>query len=272
MTVDVTSVPRRIRPGRFVLAGLLSAPAAAAAGMLAITPGIAGAATAGHCGGSLTLSVQGTGTASGAPNLLQVTLDLSSSAPSAVGALTANNTATSAVIAALKSGGVAAADLQTSGLSIQAQYATTGTAVSGYAVDDTVNAKLRDLSTAGSLLDAAVTAGGNAVRVDDLHYSVTNPTSLEDKARSMAVHQAVGHASAIASAAGEHLGPICSLTDETSTPTTTGTRRVVYGEPGAGAAIAPASPTVPVQQGTETETDQVKIVYSLAPGAASKHH
>jgi uncharacterized protein YggE len=62
----------------------------------------------------------------------------------------------------------------------------------------------------------------------------------------------------MAAASGRTLGPVCSLTDNTQ-PTG------VYPNPGADYAQAtPAGVSaVPVEPGTQTETDQVTLVYAL---------
>jgi uncharacterized protein YggE len=216
------------------------------------------------------LSEQGTGVVTATPDLLTLTIGVSSTGPTATTALSANDTAGTAVLAAFKAGGVAAKDLQTTGLSIQAEYAMTGTVVTGYEVDDTVVAKIRTLTTAGTLIDAAVTAGGNAVRIDGLAFSLTNPRPLQDQARTEAVHRAVSHAEAMAAAAGEHLGALCSLTDENQTggTTTPVIFRAAAGSSTAGSAAA--APSVPVQTGSQTVSDQVRVVYALVPDKA--HH
>ena len=155
---------RRRRPATGGLAGGLAAAVlvALAGGVLVGCNGSSSASPAPACGGSNPkLTVRGTGRASGTPDVLNLTLSVDTTGPSAQAALTADNLRTAAVIAALKAGGVAPKDIQTTGLSIQANYDTTGS-ITGYAVDNSVTAKLRDFSSAGSVIDAAAGAAGNA--------------------------------------------------------------------------------------------------------------
>jgi len=80
---------------------------------------------------------------------------------------------------------------------------------------------------------------------------------VEGRARADAVHQAVAHAAAMAAAAGRRLGPVCSLTDDTQSsllPPPFG---------GDSAAAARQSAPVPVEPGTQVQTDQVTMVYAL---------
>ena len=159
--------------------------------------------------------MQGTGNASATPDLLTVSVDIDVTEPSAQASLVDDNSKAAAVIAALKQGGVAAKDIQTSDVSIQPNYSLTGT-ITGYEMTNTLTAQLHDFSTAGSVIDAVAAAAGNAARIDSLTFSIQDPRQIEDRARNDAVHQAVSHARSMAAAAGERLGPVCSLTDDSS--------------------------------------------------------
>jgi uncharacterized protein YggE len=114
------------------------------------------------------------------------------------------------------------------------------------------------LTAAGAVIDAATGAGGNAVSVDSLSFTRTDPRTLENRARSDAVHQAVTHAAAMAGAAGQRLSALCSLTDQSGLTTPTPLRL------GAVAASADAS-SVPLEGGTQQASAQVTLVYELVP-------
>lgn len=211
-----------------------------------------------RCAGSAPkLTVQGTGNASATPDVLTVTVDIAVTDPNAQASLLDDNTKASAVTAVLEHGGVAPKDIQTSNVSIQPQYSLADT-IDGYQMTNTITAQLRHFSTAGSVLDAVATAAGNAARIDSLTFSIEDPRAIEDTARTDAVHQAVSHARSMAQAAGERLGPVCSLTDQ-STPD--------YGvaEPFNAASAAGITPktVVPLQPGTQQESAQITMVYAL---------
>lgn len=244
------------------LAALLAAGAAAAittaAGGLPARAPVAPSADPPACGrGAQSLAVSGTGAVTTTPDVLELRLGVHTSASSAAAALDANDTAGAAVQKALAAGGVARTDVQTTGLSVQAEYASTGSAITGYAVDDTVLARIRRLATAGNVVDAAVAAGGDAIRIDSLSFSVLDRRHAQDRARDVAVHQAVAHARSMAAAAGERLGAICSLKDETTTP-----GPVVHFARSEPAAAAGA---VPLERGTQEVRAHVEIVYDLLP-------
>jgi len=206
------------------------------------------------------LTVQGTGNASATPDVLTVSVDISVTDPSAQASLVDDNRRADAVTAALKQGGVADKDIQTSNVSIEPDYNATG-AITGYVMTNTLTAKLHDFSTAGSVIDALTAAAGNATRLDSLTFSIQDPRSIEDTARTDAVHQAVSHARSMAQAAGERLGPVCSLSDDTPLPVDYG-----FGDALHASAALPAASPVPLQAGTQQVSAQVTLVYALEQG------
>lgn len=240
----------------------------AAGGLLGtgLSGGAASATGTASCGsGAPTLTVHGSGTASATPNQLTVSLSVDASAASAVGALGADDAAAAAVEASMRSGGVPARRIQTTGLSIQPDYSTQGGQVvlTGYSVDDTVVATVTALSRAGQLLDAVTSAGGNDTRIASVSFGMVDPRRLQDRARQDAVAQAVSHAAALAAAAGTRLAGVCSISDQGSpAPGPIGSP---FSQAANGAVRAP---TVPLQAGTEQAQAEVTVVYRLAPGTA----
>ena len=210
------------------------------------------------------LTVQGTGQATVSPDLLTVVVDVDASGPSATAAMASDNVNVTGAVAAFVGGGVAAKDIQTSGLSLQPQYAYPKgvPTVTGYAVTNSVTATLRDVAKAGAVIDAVVGAAGIAVHIDSISFSVAHPSGTEDVARSRAVTQAVSHAKAMAAAAARALGPVCSLTDQTQS---TGPSLNQGDFAGAGSATSAPVPSVPIETGSQTDSAQITLVYALEP-------
>lgn len=205
------------------------------------------------------LTVQGTGQADGTPDLLTAVFGFSSTAASATAALSQNNGEVNRALLALSSNGVAQSDVQTTGLTLAPQYIYPHgvQTPNGFAATNTVTATLRDMKTAGDAIDAVVGATGDAATINSLSFSFANPAQVEDQARTKAVHQAVAHAAAMAAAAGRRLGPVCSLTDDTQP-----SLYEPYGSAGYAASSNQAA-SVPVEPGSQTESDQVTMVYAL---------
>ena len=261
--VAVARAPRRTIG--VVLAVTLGALLVGAAGLgLALTDaGASAPATVSPgCGGSSPrLTVQGTGQAAEPPDVLTAVFGLSSTAGSSAQALNENNAKVNVALQALESGGVAPADVQTTGLTLQAQYVYPKgvPTLTGYQATTTVTATLRNTKTAGAAVDDVVNATGDAAQINSLTFAFSDPAQVEDEARTKAVHQAVAHAGAMAEAAGRRLGRVCSLTDNTQPSQ-------IQNGLGFGANDAlggtPATP-VPVEPGSQTESDQVTMVYAL---------
>jgi uncharacterized protein YggE len=253
------------RRGVMVLA--LGAGLLAAAGCGIALTGVAAASTAippvapASCASSAPhLTVEGSGQGSGTPDVLSAAFGFSTTASSSAAALSQNNTEVALALQALTSNGVARRDTQTAGLNLSAQYAYPHgvPTLTGYQATETITATLRKPSTEGTAIDDVVNATGNAAQVNSLTFSFGNPAAVQDKARTAAVHQAVAHAQAMAAAAGRKLGPVCSLTDNTQPPG-------LQDGQGLNTAALPASgaTALPLEPGTQVESDDVTMVYAL---------
>lgn len=227
--------------------------------------GSAASQTAGGSTGSLAtltssitggkITVTGTGTMNGTPNQLVLSMGVQVNAGSVSTALQDANRATSRVIAALTAGGVTKANIATSGLSIQPNYRGSGQVPVGYGVSEELTATLTALSKAGSQIQAAVTAGGNATTVDGISVNLTDDSSLLAGARAKAVHDAQTKATQFAQAMGEHLGPVISISDQTSSGPYFANYAAEPAASGAG--------RVPVSPGTQQVSVQIIVVYSI---------
>ncbi len=202
------------------------------------------------------VTVAGSGTVTGTPDTLRLSLSVTTAAPTIDAALASSNKAAAAVAASLKKNGVADKDLQTSGLSIQPSYTSKG-APSGYRVYENLTASLRDLRTAGVTIGAAVGAGGSAVRVDGLSIALDNTSGLVSGARTRAIDDAKTKATQYAEAAGRSLGPVVSISETVQQPAT-------YPYAARGLDVAMAQAAVPIQAGSQDVTVLVTVVYAFA--------
>lgn len=262
MSEEQTAVApaRRLRTGQMVVVGAVVL--AVAALVVAVTRDQASATTQPPgCGGSSPhLTVQGTGQASGAPDELDFQAQVSVNANSAQSALSEDSVTTADVVAAVEAAGVKAKDVQTTGLSINPNYAYQGgrSIITGYGVTNSISVTVGRIAQAGSVIDAASAAGGDDLSVDGLSFVQADPRTLQDRARQDAVHQAVTHAASMARAAGERLDGVCSLTDD-SAPSVV--EPLGIDQPfSASSATAP-----PLEGGTEQASAQVTLVYALEP-------
>lgn len=162
-----------------------------------------------------TLSVTGSGAVQAAPDMVNITIGVSTVAPTARAALDANNAQTSKVFSFLQSAGVASKDMQSTNLSVQPQYRNyrpneeRQPEITGYRVSNNLRIVVRKLDSFGQILDGVVTAGAN--NVNGIRFDISERAELTRQATAKAVRDAVAQAENIAQAAGIRLGPIQTI-------------------------------------------------------------
>jgi len=203
--------------------------------------------------GPARITVTGTGTVTGTPNQLMLSMGVQVNGASVSSALAQANQAVSSVTSALRQRGVAAADIQTSGLSIYPNYQGNSQVPVGYGVSESLTATLNNLSAAGSQIEAAVHAGGNATTVDNVSLNLTDDGSLLASARANAIKDARAKAAQFATALGVPLGQVISVssTDQVTPP-------VEFGA----AASAAKGASVPISPGSQQVSVSVTVVYA----------
>ena len=199
------------------------------------------------------ITTRGLGTVTTTPDTATVVIGVQTRSQSAKGALDAATAKATALINVSKHKGVAAADLQTSQLSVNPTYDSATGRITGYEVTNQVTATLHDVGAAVGLIDAAGEAAGDAVRVQQLSFSIGDDSASRAQARANAVRQAQAHAKQMADAAGVRLGRIYSITE---TPVNQPSPQRQEGAP---VAAAP----VPIEPGTQTLTVMVEVVYTI---------
>lgn len=228
--------------------GLLLALAGCAA------PGQLGSAAPAPGSSAPGISARGVGTVSAPPDTLTVVLGVATNAPAAAVALADNSTRAAALIEVLRGSGVAEEDLRTSGLSIFPSYSPDGT-VTGYEVSNQVTATLRDLDGAGALIDAAAQAAGDAVRVQQISFSLDDDSEQRAAARADAVRRAEAQIEQMAEAAGVSPGGLLSITE---IPVETGPQP--YAADAFAAQEAAAVPLLPGSQDVSVVVEVVRAV------------
>lgn len=221
---------------------------------LAATTNSGGATPGGSPG---TITTVGTGTVTGAPDTLTIGVGVSTTASHAAAALSENNDLAGKVQQALAHDGIQEKDIQTTGLSLQEAYPTS----SGYEVFDEVTATIHDLANAGKIIDDALAPAGDAGRLEMVDFSMSSTDPYMASARQSAVTAAKAEAGQLATAAGEHLGSLISITDQQSPmyPVYQG-----VANSGVGASAGSAAP-VPLQAGSQRVTVNVTTVWAIAP-------
>jgi uncharacterized protein len=160
------------------------------------------------------ITVTGTGAVRTTPDRAEISFGVVSQGRTASQALAANDTAIERVVAALRSAGIAAGDIQTRYFSVSQRTSEEGTEVLGYTAENTVAIQLRNLDRAGAVIDAAVAAGANSVYGPSMSRSDTK--ELYRNALRAAVDDARAKAKVLAEAAGVSLGAVVGVVEQGS--------------------------------------------------------
>lgn len=170
-----------------------------------------------HPGPMARLTVTGEGQSSAQPDMATISLGVSSRAATAAEAMAQNAEAQGKVIEALKAEGIEARDIQTSGLNLSPMIDyQDGQApkLTGYAAQNMVTLRVRDIAALGGVLDKLVGSGAN--EISGISFSREDMTPALDAARAAAIVDARHRAEVMAEAAGMALGPLISLSEAQS--------------------------------------------------------
>ena len=249
------------RKNRLVFAGMAVAlllPVLALAGCVQAPAGTAPVVNVGYQQEGIW--VNGRGEVQAVPDIATLNLGVQAQAVTVAEAQAQAQKAMEKVMAALKSLGVADKDIQTTGYSIWQQTRWDQDkqveVVIGYQVSNSIQAKVRDVEAAGAVLDAAVMAGGDNIRVNGIQFEVDDPSEYLEQARIKAVADAKAKAAQLASLTDVKLGKATYITEGYDVP-------VVYPTRYAMAESADMAGGTPVSAGETTIVATVQIVYEI---------
>ncbi len=208
--------------------------------------------------GTTGISVSGTGSVFGEPDVAVLTLGVEAQADSVGEARAQAAEAMDAIMSALRDGGVDDDDIQTSRFSVQPRYDFRAgeQELIGFFVDNIVTVKIRNIDDTGDLIDAAVDAGGDLARVDNLRFTIDDPAELQDEARRLAMEDAKSKAETLAEVAGVDLGAPRSISESG------GPRSITF----EGAIVADAGrdfSSTPISVGELQVQINVQVLYGL---------
>ena len=201
--------------------------------------------------GTDTITVTGSGAVFTVPDRAAFSFGVLTQAQTARAALNANSEQAARVIAALKSAGVTADDLQTEQVSIYPRYSDDGATILGFAAQNSVSAILRSLGRVGAVVDAAVAAGANNVSGPSLSRS--DQTDLYRAALRTAVDDARAKAQALAAAGGVTLGKVVGIVESGASQPVSAPR-----------AADMAAADVPVEPGKQQVEALVSVTFAVA--------
>lgn len=208
------------------------------------------------------VTVVGEGRVSAAPDTARMVVGVEVERPDVGAAFDEASDAAREVIEALREGGVDEDDIRTERLSVRDRLEPppgtphpSGPEVRGYVVTNLVEVTVRDLDRAGELVTAAVSAGGDAARVQRFELSVDQDGPQMQEAREAAFSDAERRAEQYAELAGRALGPLAAVSELSGTrpPTPLGGHGQLGGD-----AAAP-----PVEPGQQEVTVRIQATWQL---------
>jgi hypothetical protein len=203
------------------------------------------------------ISVSGMGEVTGTPDTVEVDLGVSVLEETVDQAASTAAERAESLIAALTSNGVAEEDITTTDYSIYPEYdySSNTERLVGYRVNNTVRAKIRDIETTGTVIDAAVAAGGDDATVNGLSFSIEDNDELVAAAREAAWNDAMAKATQLAELSGQTLGEATSITETVSMPPVP----IPYAEE-----AAADRALTPIEPGTSAVTITLQVQFALA--------
>jgi len=193
------------------------------------------------------------------PDTASFSTGVQTKAPTATQALRENSRKAKVLIDKLKSLGIAAKDIQTSGISLNADYrydrSSQENRFVGYQVSNQVQATVRNIDKLGLILDAIV-SGGGATNLNGPHFSIDNNNDVKQLARERALANAKGQALSYARAEGYTGVRVLSISE--------GLRNVSHQPmPMARSMMADESMNVPIAPGQVGTTISLNITYEM---------
>lgn len=159
------------------------------------------------------VTVVGNGQVKGVPDTLTADVSIEASAPDVTTATNQTNDRQKSVLNALNASGIDAKDISTTGVSLQPQYGTDGSTISGYRASNSIQITIRKLDTASQVLANVISAGGDATRINSVSYSIEDDSKLVSDARARAFNDAKERAQQYAELSGLALGKILLISE-----------------------------------------------------------
>lgn len=198
---------------RFLILAVVAALVLAVVGLAGCSAGTIGTPSALSLrldSGQQGIWVNGQGKVTTTPDIAALSLGISAQAANVADAQAQAASAMDKVMSSLTNSGVAKKDIQTTSFSIQQvtrwDNEKQREVVLGYRVSNMVTAKIRTLDKTGTIIDGVAKAGGDLTRINNISFSVEDPSKYYAEAREKAMNDARAKADQMAKLAGITLG------------------------------------------------------------------
>lgn len=205
-----------------------------------------------------TITVGSTATVKAQPDEAVVNLGVRSESTDGAGAFAQNAKDMQAVLEALKAAGINDKDVQTLNVGLEQHVENQGKPSErrAFVASNSVQVTIHDLSSVGSVIDAAVGAGADSV--NDIRFQLSNPNTIRTDALTQAVTGARTKADALASAADATVVRVVTIDEQNFQPP-------VYNATFQGLASAGAALVTPVVPPSSLQVSvTISVVWEIA--------
>ncbi len=217
-----------------------------------------------------TITVSGSGQATLAPDIANVSFSVQNTADTVADAQAATTKQANAALAFVTAQGIASKDVKTTSYSINPQYSyptpctgnmmcpayTGAPKITGYQVSETVEVTVRDLSKVGAFLSGLGTLG--VQNVSGPNFTLENTNTGPDTARAAAIANAKQEAELLATQLGVHLGKIVNFSESAG-----GYPPIMYATSAKLDSSMGAAPVPQVPAGENTYNSSVSVTYEI---------
>lgn len=215
-----------------------------------------------------TITVQGAGQATLPPDIARVSFSVQNTAVTVADAQAETTKQANAALDFVKGQGIAEKDVKTLSYNISPQYSYPGPCprtgfcpastpkITGYQVSETVQVKVRDLSTVGAMLSGLGKLGVQNVNGPD--FALDDSTAGYAAARADAIEKAKTQATILANQLGVRLGKIVNFSESSG-----GYAYPMYATLGKGGGMDASVPAPNVPVGENTYNANVSVTYEI---------
>ena len=204
-----------------------------------------------------TISVTGAGRVPVVPDVADLRLGVTITAKTVESARSSNATTMAGVIGALRELGIAAADIQTTNVSLMPAYDyssnRTPPRLTGYTLTNAVAVTVRDIAQVGRAIDDALAAG--ATSMDSIAFRTRDTCAAATAARRAAIADARAKADVLAAAAGVSIAGVAAIS-ESGAP-------VPFPVFRSEAKMAMADASTPIEAGTNEVAISVAVMFLI---------
>ncbi len=159
--------------------------------------------------------VNGTGSTTSTPDFLILDCGVTVLDQSIVAATARAAEQASSLIESLERTGVDRPDIATRNYDIHAEYEYSDRErrFVGFRVNNHIQVRIREIESAGAVIDEAVSTAGDELTVDGLRFEIEDPATALAEARQHAWQDAQSKATQLAQLGGRQLGQVLSITE-----------------------------------------------------------